>query len=511
MEIFDNILSAVPLVFTPSVMLAMVFGTVVGIAVGALPGLSATMGIAVLIPLTFAMSPLTALGMIAGIYNGAMYGGSIPAILLRIPGTAAGIATIFDGHEMAKKGRARLALDISLVSSSIGSAISALALLFLAPPLAAIALKFSPADYFWLALFGLTTISVLLSDNPAKGFLSACFGLVLGMVGIDSLTGAERFTFEVLDLLSGINIIVLLTGLYAIPPAIDLLLGGEAVGKGGLSLGHEKENFRWRSLIPVWIRSSFIGLIVGLIPALGGNIAALLAWNEQRRVTKDKANYGKGSPEGVAAPECANNADTGATLIPALTLGVPGNAVAAVILGALLVHGLRPGPELFRDNADTVYGFMLTMLITSGLMFIIGRVGARAFVNILRMPPRILGPMILALTTIGIYAVHNSMFEVWMMLAFGLIGFGMERLSIPTAPAVLAVILGPMAEASFRRALLISGDDYGYFFQSPISWIIIALIALTVLTPVWTRFKSRSARMGDEGGRVAERETTDAA
>ncbi|WP_029032319.1 tripartite tricarboxylate transporter permease [Salinarimonas rosea] len=490
MDILDHILAAAPLVFSPSVMLAMLFGTAVGIAVGALPGLSATLGIAVLIPLTFSMTPLVALGMIAGIYNGAMYGGSIPAILLRIPGTPAAIATVFDGHEMAKQGKARLALDISLVSSSIGSAVSAVALLLLAPPLAAIALQFSPAAYFWLALFGLTTISVLLSASLVKGFLSACFGLLLGMVGIDSLTGAERFTFGTLELLSGINIIVLLTGLYAIPPAIDLMLGPNAVGAKGLSLG-AGGGIRWRRLIPVWVRSSVIGLFIGLIPALGGNVAALIAWNEQRRVTKNKALYGKGAPDGLAAPECANNADTAATLIPALTLGVPGNAVAAVILGALLVHGLRPGPELFRDNADTVYGFMLTMLITSGLMFVVGKLGARAFVNVLRVPPLLLGPMIIAITTVGTYAVHNSMFEVWMMLGFGMIGFGMEKLSIPTAPAVLAVILGPMAEESFRRALLISGGEFGYFFQSPISLTIIALIAVTLLAPVWTRIRAR--------------------
>ncbi|MBJ3774878.1 tripartite tricarboxylate transporter permease [Acuticoccus mangrovi] len=490
MEVFDSILAALPAVLSPSVIAAMVFGTIVGIAVGALPGLSATMGIAVLIPLTFAMSPLVALGMIAGIYNGAMYGGSIPAILLRIPGTPAGIATVFDGHEMARQGRARLALNISLVSSSIGSAVSAVALLLLAPPLATIALKFGPADYFWLALFGLTTISVLLSKNPAKGFLSACFGLVLGMVGIDSLTGTERFTFGQLDLLSGIDIIVLLTGLYAIPPAIDLLLGRNVVKTGSLSVTGEKEAFAWSSLVPVWIRSSAIGLFVGLIPALGGNIAALLAWNGQRRFSKNPKNYGNGEPDGLAAPECANNADTAATLIPALTLGVPGNAVAAVILGALLVHGLRPGPELFRDNAETVFGFMLTMLFTSGLMFVIGRFGARAFVNVLRVPPRLLGPMILALTTVGIYAVHNSIFEVWMMLGFGLIGYGMEKLDIPTAPAVLAVILGPMAEESFRRALLLSRGDATYFLTSPISWVLIVLILVTLLSPLWTRILS---------------------
>ncbi|MBM9595411.1 tripartite tricarboxylate transporter permease [Roseitranquillus sediminis] len=495
MDILANIAAAAPLVFSLDVIVAMILGTAVGIGVGALPGLSATMGIAVLIPLTFTMSPLVALGMIAGIYNGAMYGGSIPAILLRIPGTPAGIATVFDGHEMAKQGRARTALRISLVSSAIGSGVSAVALLLVAPPLAAVALKFSPADYFWLALFGMTTIAVLLSDNPAKGFISACFGLVVGMVGIDSMTGTERFTFDQINLLSGVNIIVLLTGLYAIPPAIDLLLGRANLDTSGLTFGGKKERIDWSSFIPVWIRASVIGLFIGLIPALGGNVAALLAWNEQRRVSRSE-NYSKGAPDGLAAPECANNADTAATLIPALTLGVPGNAVAAVILGAMLVHGLRPGPELFRDNAPTVYGFMLTMLITSGLMYVIGSLGARAFINVLRLPPLLLGPMILALTTVGVYAVQNSMFDVWLMLGFGLIGFGMERLNIPTAPAVLAVILGPMAEASLRRALRISGGDYEYLFSSPISLILVGLIILALLTPIIRRLMARRRAQG---------------
>ncbi|TDE40291.1 tripartite tricarboxylate transporter permease [Antarcticimicrobium sediminis] len=497
MDILANIWAALPLVFSFDVMLAMVLGTTVGIAVGALPGLSATMGIAVLIPLTFAMSPLVALGMIAGIYNGAMYGGSIPAILLRIPGTPAGIATVFDGYEMARQGRARAALDISLTSSAIGSAVSAIALLLVAPPLAAVALKFGPADYFWLAMFGMMTVAVLISDNPAKGFLSACFGLVIGLVGIDSMTGTERFTFDQLNLLSGINIIVLLTGLYAIPPAVGLLLGQSDVDTSRLNFKGVKERIDWASLVPVWIRSSAIGLFIGLIPALGGNVAAILAWNEQRRVSKSP-NYGKGAPDGLAAPECANNADTAATLIPALTLGVPGNAVAAVILGAMLVHGLKPGPELFRDNATTVYGFMLTMLITSGLMYVIGKLGARAFVNVLRLPPLLLGPMILALTTVGVYAVQNSMFDVWLMLGFGLIGFAMERMSIPTAPAVLAVILGPMAEASFRRALLISGGEYGYLFSSAISITLVVLIVLMLLTPVVRHIRARQRRTQEE-------------
>lgn len=483
MDVFANILQAAPALLDISVILAMIAGTAIGIAVGALPGLSATMGIAVLIPLTFSMEPLVALGMIAGIYNGAMFGGSIPAILLRIPGTPAGIATVFDGHEMAKNGQARLALDISLASSSIGSAVSAVALLLIAPPLALIALKFSPANYFWLAVFGMTTIAIMLAGNPAKGILSACFGLCLGIVGIDGISGAERFTFDTLELLSGINIIVLLTGLYAIPPAIDLLLGKNAIEAGDIELGERTTGFRWSSLIPTWIRASAIGLVVGIIPALGGNIAALLAWQEERRWSKNKDNWGKGEPAGLAAPECANNADTAATLIPALTLGIPGNAVAAVILGALLVHGLLPGPELFRANADITYGFMLTMLVTSGMMFVIGKLGARVYVNVLRIPRTILGPMILALTVVGIYAIHNSAFEVVMMLCFGVVGFAMERLSIPTAPAVLAVILGQIAEENLRRSLLISGDDFWYLLQGPISIVLVILTCIALVSP----------------------------
>lgn len=501
MDVFLNIAHAAPGLLDVGVVLAMIVGTAVGIAVGALPGLSATMGIAVLIPLTFTMEPLVALGMIAGIYNGSMYGGSIPAILLRIPGTPAGIATVFDGHEMARQGKARLALDISLVSSSLGSAVSAVALLLVAPPLALIALEFSPADYFWLAVFGMTTIAIMLAGDPAKGILSACFGLCVGIVGIDAISGNERFTFGTVEFLSGIHIVVLLTGLYAIPPAIDLLLGKNAIEAGKVDLGERSEGFPWSSLIPTWARASGIGLVVGLIPALGGNIAALLAWQEERRYSRRKDNWGKGEPAGLAAPECANNADTAATLIPALTLGIPGNAVAAVILGALLVHGLRPGPELFRADADITYGFMLTMLVTSGLMLVIGKLGARAYVNVLRVPRQLLGPIILSLTVVGVYAIHNSVFEVVLMLCFGLIGFAMEKMAIPTAPAVLAVILGPIAEENLRRALLISGDDYRYLLQGPIS-IVLALLVLVALASPWLpkarMFKGRASEVPKE-------------
>lgn len=497
MDILQNLGAAMVLIMDPEVILFMVLGTAIGIAIGALPGLSATMGIAVLIPLTFVMQPLSALGMIAGIYNGAMYGGAIPAILLRIPGTPAGIATVFDGYPMAQQGQARTALNISLASSSLGSVASALSLLLLAPPLALVSLSFGPSEYFWLAVFGLTSIAVLLSDNPIKGLLSACLGLWVGTMGIDRITGNERFTFEQVELLDGINIIVLLTGLYAIPPALELAEKALVIHRDQLSVSTKTERFRWSSLIPTWIRSSLIGIVIGIIPAVGGNVAALLAWNEVRRVSKDPSRFGKGAPEGVAAAECANNADNAATLIPALTLGIPGNAVSAVILGALLVHGLRPGPQLFRDDAPVIYGFMLAMLITGVLMFVIGRFGAKLFVNVLRLPALLLAPMIVGLTVVGVYSINNTMFDVWLMLGFGLLGYAMDKMAIPSAPAVLAVILGPMAEAEFRRSLLISRGDVGFLFERPISMVLIGMVVLVLMVPLYRRWKGRSAERAE--------------
>lgn len=483
---WENILAALPLLFSPPVLLSMAAGTTIGVFIGALPGLSATMGIAVLIPLTFTMEPLVALGMMAGIYNGAMYGGAIPAILLRIPGTPAGIATVFDGHPMAQKGRGLEAMKIALTSSAIGGSISALALLLLSPPLAAIALKFGPVEVFWLAIFGLAAIAVLLSDAPIKGLISACLGLIIGMVGIDSMSGNERFTLDIMELTGGINILVLLTGLYAIPPALTLAQEATLIkkGTGKDKLGHIEGSIPWTRLLPTWARSSVIGVIIGIIPGTGGNLAAMLSWNEARRAARDKSRFGQGAPEGVAAAECANNADNAASLIPALTLGIPGSTVSAVILGGLLVHGMLPGPELFTRSAPVTYGFILAMLVTSVMLFVIGRLGARVFINVMYMPPLLLAPIIIALTTIGVFAINNSIFDVWLMLLFGLFGWGLERLKVPLAPAVLAVILGPIAEANLRRALLIGGQDIGILFSSTIAMVMVGAIALTILSPL---------------------------
>ncbi|MCG8560412.1 MAG: tripartite tricarboxylate transporter permease [Hyphomicrobiales bacterium] len=487
----EHLLSALPLVLQWHNILAMVIGTIGGIAIGALPGLTATMGVAILLPLTFTLEPLTALAMVSGIYNGAMFGGAIPAILLRIPGTPSAIATTFDGYPMMQKGEAGKALEIAVTSSAVGGMVSALALMLFAPPLVLVALAFGPAEYFWVAVFGLVSIAVLLGDSVIKGLLSVCLGLFLGTVGVDQITGVERFTFDSMHLVGGFEIVVLLTGLYAIPPA--LIMAEDAIRQSPPQVAQAllQRSTRLlslcRTLWRTWTRASIIGVVIGIIPGAGGNVASFLSWNEEKRTAKDPTRFGDGAPEGLAASECANNADNAAALIPALTLGVPGNAVAAVILGALLIHGLRPGPELFTQSADVAYGFMLELFITSVMVFFLGRYGAPLFVHVLRAPKPLLVPMIISLAVIGAYSLRNSIFDIWAVFGFGLLGYAMERLRIPLAPAVIALILGPMAESELRRALIIGQGDVAALFSGPISIILVVLSVAVFASPVIRR------------------------
>lgn len=474
--------------------IAMIAGVIGGIAIGALPGLSATMAISVLIPLTFFMEPLAALGMIAGIYNGAMYGGSIPAVLLRIPGTPAAVATTFDGYPMAQNGQAGWALQIACVSSAVGGMASAIALMTIAPPLSYITLAFGPAEVFWVAVFGLTAIVFLVGEQPVKGLISALFGVVISLVGTDVITGVDRYTFGRLELLDGLNVVVMLVGLYAIPPMIGLLLddpGNKAATKVRIERGGLLA--RWRDLAAfwlVWLRASVIGIFVGILPGAGGSMAAFLSYNEVRRASRNPEAFGRGEPAGVAAAECGNNADNAAALIPALTLGIPGSSVTAVILGALLVHGLQPGPELFRSHPTVVYGFMIQMFVSSLLLvFLGGAIATRTFARLLEIPRPVLAPIILGMTVVGTFAINGSMFDVALMFGFGFIGYVMERQQIPLAPAVLGLILGEYAERNFRLSMMIGGNDPAALVASPISMGFVVAIALAVGLPLLRRLR----------------------
>lgn len=489
---YADLLNALPAVLGLSNFLAVVIGVLAGIVVGAMPGLSATMAISVLVPFTFGLEPLVALGLMAGIYNGAMYGGAIPAVLLRIPGTPAAVATTFDGYPMAQKGQGGFALQVAVVSSSIGGIASAFALMLLAPPLSKVTLLFGPAEVFWVAVFGLASIIFLLGGNPVKGLISACFGVFVSVIGSDPIYGTDRFTFGALELLDGVNIVILLVGLYALPPVIDLLEKPlKTDGVSGASLGTEplwKALPRMKGFGMTWIRSSLIGIWIGILPGAGGSMAAFMAYNEARRSSKTPETWGQGEPEGVAAAETANNADTASALIPALTLGIPGTAVAAVMLGGLLVHGLQPGPMLFRDNPDVVFGFMWQFLFGAILLVLLGgSLATNSFARLLNLPRPLLGSVIIVLMLIGVYSIHGRMFDVYLMLGFGAVGWVMDKLKFPLPPVVLGLILGAFAEENLRLALRIGRGDWTILFQNVTSLVLVALTVAVVVGPMIKR------------------------
>jgi len=477
------VLNVISGIFSIHGILLITLGVAGGIAIGAMPGLSATMGVALLIPITFTMAPAHGLMLLGSIYIGAIYGGSISAILLRIPGTPASIATTLDGFPMAQNGEADKALKVSIASSFAGGIISAIALLLIAPPLAKIALAFGPAEYFWVTLFGLSIIVALSSNNLIKGFISAVIGLFIGVIGMDPLIGVSRFDFGNVNLLGGISPIILLIGLYSIPQALEMLESGE-INKGMSAVKLQKHaSFReiWEEFCKFWptyFRSGIIGTIIGIIPGAGANIASYVGYNEAKRWSKHPEKFGTGISEGITGSEAANNGVTGGSLIPLLTLGIPGNGVTAVLIGGLLIQGLRPGPMLFSENADIVYIFMGSILFGNFIMLFLGYYGASIFANVVKIPKTIVAPTVIVLSMVGTYAINNSSFDVGIMLIIGIIGYIMRNLNIDSAPAVLALILGPMAESNVRRALLISEGNIGILFTGLINWIfIIATVA----------------------------------
>ncbi|RYH06568.1 tripartite tricarboxylate transporter permease [Tropicimonas sp. IMCC6043] len=501
---YSDLLHALPNVVAFANFAALVIGVLAGIVVGAMPGLSATMAISVLVPFTFGLDPLVALGLMAGIYNGAMYGGAIPAVLLRIPGTPAAVATTFDGYPMAQKGEGGFALQVAVVSSSIGGIASAFALMLLAPPLSKVTLLFGPSEVFWVAVFGLCSIIFLLGGNPVKGLISACFGVFVSVVGSDPIFGTDRYTFGQLELLDGIHIVILLVGLYALPPVIDLL---ETPLKTDTSnsdkLGTEPI---WRTLPRMlrfwktWLRSAAIGIWIGILPGAGGSMAAFMSYNEARRTSKTPNTWGNGEPEGIAASETANNADTASALIPALTLGIPGTAVAAVMLGGLLVHGLQPGPMLFRDNPDIVFGFMWQFLFGAILLvFLGGSLATNSFAKLLKLPRPLLGSVIIVLMLIGVYSIHGPMFDVYLMLGFGAVGYLMDKLKFPLPPVVLGLILGSFAEENLRLALRIGRGDWSVLFANTTSQILVLMTVAVIVGPIIKRrYFNKSANGPDE-------------
>ena len=488
-------LQAVSLAMGPSVLLSNFIGTAVGIIIGALPGLTSTMGVALAVPLTYGMAPASGFAMLCGIYCGSVYGGAITAILINTPGTPAGAATTLDGYPMAQKGRAVEALGIAAISSFIGGLFSVAVLSFCAPALAKVALSFGPAEYFSVMAFGITIISSISGKSMSRGLFAGLLGMFLGCIGTDPLTGYPRFADGIPGLYNGIEIVPCLIGLFSFPQAIDMAVkaaksSGAMNALTGKVPGIGEFARRWVNLL----RSSIIGTFVGILPGAGTSIATFLSYNEAMRFSKHKEEFGTGCIDGVIATEASNNAVVGGSLVPLLTLGIPGNAVSAIFLGALTIQGLKPGPFLFQDQAPLIYSLFISLGVAHFFFLAIGLSGVKVFPRILRLSPTVLSGGILILGTVGSYALRNEPFDIWVVLAFGLLGYFLKTIKTPTAPVVLGFILGPMIEANYQQAMLIGDGRWAFFFEKPLSLSFIILAVISFVTPFILRWrKTRSA------------------
>lgn len=484
---FEGMLSGFIVSMRWDMLLSTLLGVIGGVLIGMLPGLTSTMGVALLIPLTFSMRPEVGLAALGGVYCSSTYSGGITAILVNIPGTPSACVTLFDGHPMALKGEATRAISVVTIVSCIGGLISVIVLLFLSPPLAQLSLMFGSPEYFMLAIFGISIIASLSGESFEKGLISGTIGLFLSTVGMHPMTGFMRFSFGQAYLYNGIPLVAGLIGFFSIPEIFEMVskkfegYGKIASGYTGNPLRYIKETLRLKFLI---LRSAIIGVVVGIIPGAGTDIGAFLAYNEAKRASKVPEEFGKGAIEGVAASETANNAVTGGSLVPMLTLGVPGNAVTAVFLGGLLIHGLRPGVSLFVENATITYGFIFSLLFSNLFFVPVGFLAARYAVHLLRTPISILAPTIATLSVIGSIAIQGVFEDVWLMLGMGLLGYFMRRNNVSPAPMVLGLVLGTMCEGELTRSLaIVQGNILTFLFQivtRPISLIILMLTILSL-------------------------------
>lgn len=473
-------------------------GVALGILVGSLPGLTSTMTIALLLPFSFGLSPVASILLMVSVFIGGTFGGSIAAITLNIPGTPAAAATIFDGYPLAQQGQIGKALSIASVASFTGGMISTICLMLFSPWLANIALNFSAGEFLALAVFGLSIIASVSGENVLKGLLAACLGLLIAVIGMDPVTAFPRYTFGTYSLMNGINLIPALIGLFGVSQVLLF------IEKNSSTLNRVVTDFKIKlislketlQLSVTMIRSGIIGTFIGAIPGAGADIAAFVSYNEAKRWSKDKSKFGKGEYKGIAAPESGNNGVTGGTMIPLLTLGIPGDAAAAVMLGAFLIHGLQPGPLLFVNNGDLVYGLFAGMIIANVCMLVLGLLLVRYFAKIIKLDTKVLMPIILVLCAIGSFAMNNSMFDVYVLLIFGVIGYFMTKLSIPISPLILGIILGPMIEENFRRAMILNEGSLAFLYERPITLIFLLLTLFAVLSSFWSSFKRNRLNNG---------------
>ena len=489
-------------VLQPINLIYVIGGVVVGMVLGAIPGLTATMAIALVIPLTYYLTPTQSLIMLLAAYNAGTFGGSISAILIGTPGTPAAAATVADGHALARMGKPGKAIKTALFSSAFGCLFSSIILILIAQPIAKYALKFGPAEYSVLMLFSLSIIASAAGKSMAKGLIGGCIGLIFGCVGMDPSYTIPRLTFGVLKLSSGIDLVVMLIGALALG---EILSQVESVASGNTSAQlppmktKDDKNFTrtdLKSTILHWFRSSAIGCAIGALPGLGPALACYIGYDVGKRRSKHPEKFGKGSVEGVACAEAANNAVCGANMIPLLSLGVPGDTGAALLIGAFMVQGLTPGPLVFRESPETVYNVYAGLIICNLALILVTLLTWRIFTKICSLETTIIYPCVLMFCVVGVFALNSSLTDVWIMLFFGVLGYLLKKFKFPIAPLLIGFILSPLFEKNFRRALILSNGNWGVFFSSPLCWIFWAITALSVFYILRSKRKDKNLTDG---------------
>jgi putative tricarboxylic transport membrane protein len=481
---------------TPANLLWALLGVTLGTAVGVLPGIGPALTVALLLPVTLTLDPTSAFIMFAGVYYGAMYGGSTTSILLNTPGESASIATALEGNLMARRGRAAAALATAALGSFVAGTLATIALTFSAPLLVSVALRFGPAEYFALVVLAFVSVSAVLGSSLPKGFVSLFLGLGLGLVGIDPLTGKARFDLGVSQLLDGIDVVILVMGLFAVGETFHLAWRSAEGEEGVMGARGEGRMTRddWARSWPAWLRGTAIGFPLGVLPAGGAEIPTFLSYAMERRLARKPEEFGRGAIEGVAGPEAANNAAAAGVLVPLLALGLPTSATAAVLLAAFQQYGLRPGPLLFDSQPELVWSLIASLYVGNVMLLILNLPLVGVWARVLLMPKPLLYGGILVLASLGAYSLSNSILDVAILYLIGAVGALLRRYDFPVTPAVLGLILGPLAEQQARRALSISQGDWTVFVTRPISAVVLAAAVLALLAPLW--FRRRSPRAG---------------
>lgn len=491
----DIFLEALSSAMTPMAIASIGLGALIGLIFGSIPGLTFTVALALALPISFSMDAVPAIGLLLGTYIGGMTGGSVSAILLGIPGTPSAAATVLDGHPMTKQGNASIALGTAVITSVFGGIFSLVVMIVSVDLVSRVAISFGPAEIFALVLFGLSTICGLCGGSLIKGLISGALGLMIMTIGIDTIDGVQRMTFGSVNMLQGVNLLVAMIGLFAVPFIIEAFAVKSSTPEKSQRISRVKAELPSLRMLSknLWlmIKCSVMGTGIGAIPGTGGAIASFLAYDHAKRFSKKPERFGKGNVEGVVAPETANNAVTGGTLIPLLSLGIPGDPATAIVLAGLMIHGITPGPALFMNHAGEVYSMYVSVVLAYLWVLGLQLMGIRLFVHVLKIPRELLAVGVLVLCAIGAYSIRNSVFDIYAMGAIGVMAYGLVSFRVPITPIILGMVLGPTLENEFRTAMMLSAGDPAIFYTSPTALIFFTLALLVIGLQALSELKAR--------------------